>query len=220
MSIFAEVMGSDFGRLHPMMQRRFGVGLASGEACVGRGVMASIRRGPWWTVPFLQIGRLRNILVPDVGENVPFVEVAKAAEICGQIYRCCAAAIALAPPALASLPPLANSVDDLLADIHLLSNDDVVRDWTRQSAAGLSVELTGYAKAIQDTIPTVQPLLKALADDPGCATLRDGLIVLLGRAADYRGSHGSGGRQGSRAELRRPQPRSRPLHDGRGSRND
>ncbi|WP_257021526.1 DUF4166 domain-containing protein [Microbacterium sp. AK009] len=56
-----------------MMQRRFGVGLASGEACVGRGVMTSIRRGPWWTVPFLQIGRLRNILVPDVGEDVPFV---------------------------------------------------------------------------------------------------------------------------------------------------
>ncbi|NYF17923.1 hypothetical protein HDC37_002779 [Microbacterium sp. AK009] len=66
-------MGSDFDRLHPMMQRRFGVGLASGEACVGRGVMTSIRRGPWWTVPFLQIGRLRNILVPDVGEDVPFV---------------------------------------------------------------------------------------------------------------------------------------------------
>lgn len=72
-SIFAEVMGSDFERLHPMMQRRFGVGLASAEACVGRGVMTSIRRGPWWTVPFLQIGRLRNILVPDVGDDVPFV---------------------------------------------------------------------------------------------------------------------------------------------------
>jgi len=55
-----------------MMQRRFGVGLTSGEACIGRGVMTEIRRGPWWTVPFLQIGRLRNILVPDVGTDVPF----------------------------------------------------------------------------------------------------------------------------------------------------
>jgi hypothetical protein len=35
--------------------------------------MAHIRRGPWWTVPFLQIGRLRNILVADTGSAVPFV---------------------------------------------------------------------------------------------------------------------------------------------------
>ena len=71
-SIFEEAMGDDFARLHPMLQRRFGVGLDSGEACVGRGVMTSIRRGPWWTVPFLQIGRLRNILIPVAGEHVPF----------------------------------------------------------------------------------------------------------------------------------------------------
>ncbi|MCT9821020.1 DUF4166 domain-containing protein [Microbacterium sp. W1N] len=72
-SIFAQALGADFDRLHPQMQRRFGVGLDSGEACVGRGVMTSIRRGPWWTVPFLQIGRLRNILIPDTGTDVPFV---------------------------------------------------------------------------------------------------------------------------------------------------
>jgi len=71
-SVFQEALGVDFDRLHPMMQRRFGVGLDAAEACVGRGVMQSIRRGPWWTVPFLQIGRLRNILVPDVGDDVPF----------------------------------------------------------------------------------------------------------------------------------------------------
>jgi hypothetical protein len=71
-SVFEEALGADFQRLHPMMRRRFGVGLDSAEACIGRGVMSSIRRGPWWTVPFLQIGRLRNILVPDVGRDVPF----------------------------------------------------------------------------------------------------------------------------------------------------
>lgn len=71
-SVFEEALGADFRRLHPMMQRRFGVGLDAAEACIGRGVMSSIRRGPWWTVPFLQIGRLRNILVPDVGTGVPF----------------------------------------------------------------------------------------------------------------------------------------------------
>lgn len=72
-SLFEAALGGDFARLHPMMQRRFGVGLDSGEACVGTGVMTAIRRGPWWTVPFLQIGRLRNILIPDIGEDVPFV---------------------------------------------------------------------------------------------------------------------------------------------------
>jgi hypothetical protein len=71
-SVFEEALGTEFQRLHPMMRRRFGVGLDSAEACIGRGVMSSIRRGPWWTVPFLQIGRLRNILVPDVGRDVPF----------------------------------------------------------------------------------------------------------------------------------------------------
>lgn len=72
-SIFARAMGGDFEKLHPMMQRRFGVGLDDDLACLGRGVMTEIRRGPWWTVPFLQIGKLRNILVPAVGTDVPFV---------------------------------------------------------------------------------------------------------------------------------------------------
>ena len=72
-SIFAEAMGADFDRLHPMLQRRFGIGLRSGYACIGTGVMTSIRRGPWWTLPFLYIGKMRNILIPQVGRNVPFV---------------------------------------------------------------------------------------------------------------------------------------------------
>ena len=66
-------MGADFERLHPMLQRRFGVGLEPGYACVGTGVMTSIRRGPWWTLPFLYLGKLRNILIPHTGRNVPFV---------------------------------------------------------------------------------------------------------------------------------------------------
>lgn len=71
-SIFEQALGADFDRLHPMLQRRFGVGLDAGYGCVGRGTMAQIRRGPWWTVPFLRIGKIRNILIPDLGMNVPF----------------------------------------------------------------------------------------------------------------------------------------------------
>lgn len=70
--MFERALGRDFARLHPMIQKRFGVGLDAGYACVGRGTMQHLRRGPWWTVPFLQLGKVRNILVPHVGENVPF----------------------------------------------------------------------------------------------------------------------------------------------------
>jgi hypothetical protein len=70
--VFRRALGADFDRLHPQLQRRFGVATDTGYACVGSGVMREIRRGPWWTVPFLQIGRLRNILVADVGTDVPF----------------------------------------------------------------------------------------------------------------------------------------------------
>ncbi|CAN5476180.1 DUF4166 domain-containing protein [soil metagenome] len=71
-SIFERAMGDDFAKLHPMLRKRFGVGLDAGYGCVGTGVMTRIRRGPWWTVPFLQVGRIRNILIPDVGTEVPF----------------------------------------------------------------------------------------------------------------------------------------------------
>ena len=71
-SIFQHALGSDFNRLHPMLHRRFEVGLDAGYACIGRGTMLHIRRGPWWTIPFLRIGKIRNILIPDFGRNAPF----------------------------------------------------------------------------------------------------------------------------------------------------
>ena len=71
-SIFHHALGADFDRLHPMLQRRFGVGLDAGYACIGQGTMLQIKRGPWWTIPFLWIGKIRNILIPDVGRNASF----------------------------------------------------------------------------------------------------------------------------------------------------
>jgi hypothetical protein len=72
-SIFQQALGADFDRLHPMLQRRFGVGIDAGYGCVGRGTMAHIKRGPWWTIPFLHLGTFRNILIPDLGVDVPFI---------------------------------------------------------------------------------------------------------------------------------------------------
>ncbi|MGW7379700.1 DUF4166 domain-containing protein [Streptomyces sp. NPDC054794] len=66
-------MGADFDRLHPQLRRRFSVGLASGEACTGRGVMDRIWHGAAFVKPFLALGGTRNILVPRQGRHVPFV---------------------------------------------------------------------------------------------------------------------------------------------------
>ncbi|MFE9625674.1 DUF4166 domain-containing protein [Streptomyces sp. NPDC006527] len=72
-SIFRTVMGADFDRLHPQLRRRFAVGLASGEACTGWGVMDRVWHGPAFVKPFLALGATRNILVPRAGRAVPFV---------------------------------------------------------------------------------------------------------------------------------------------------
>lgn len=71
-SIFELALGREFQRLHPMLQKRFGVDTQAGYACVGRGVFSEVRRGAWWTVPFLRLGAYRNILFPDQGNDIPF----------------------------------------------------------------------------------------------------------------------------------------------------
>jgi hypothetical protein len=71
-SIFRTVMGADFDRLHPQLRRRFSVGLASGRACTGRGVMERIWHGGAFVKPFLALGATRNILVPREGRHIPF----------------------------------------------------------------------------------------------------------------------------------------------------
>lgn len=72
MSIFRRALGADFDRLHPRLQRRFGVGVNTGYSCVGNGTMHEVRHGPWWTVPFLMFGTFRNIMFPESGRDVPF----------------------------------------------------------------------------------------------------------------------------------------------------
>ncbi|MBA9043463.1 DUF4166 domain-containing protein [Streptomyces griseofuscus] len=72
-SMFHTVLGDGFDRLHPELRRRFSVGLASGEACTGRGVMDRIWHGPAYVKPFLALGATRNILVPRAGRDIPFL---------------------------------------------------------------------------------------------------------------------------------------------------
>ena len=71
-SIYQRALGSDFNRLHPEIQRRFGFSSADNRACVGRGVMDEIRRGRFYTLPFLYVGTWRRIMFPETGRDIPF----------------------------------------------------------------------------------------------------------------------------------------------------
>ncbi|WP_406673744.1 DUF4166 domain-containing protein [Nonomuraea sp. N2-4H] len=71
-SIFQRALGTRFDRLHPQLQRRFGVGLDSGEACIGTGVMNRVWNAGLIVRPFLALGSRRKILATDTGRDVPF----------------------------------------------------------------------------------------------------------------------------------------------------
>ena len=71
-SIYQRALGSDFEKLHPQIQRRFGFSSSDGIAAIGRGVMEEVWRGPFYTLPFLYIGTFRSIMFPEVGRNIPF----------------------------------------------------------------------------------------------------------------------------------------------------
>jgi hypothetical protein len=71
-SIYERALGSDFRRLHPRIQERFGFSSADGVAAVGRGVMEEIWKGRFYTEPFLRIGTWRRIMFPETGRNVDF----------------------------------------------------------------------------------------------------------------------------------------------------
>jgi hypothetical protein len=71
-SIYEQAMGSDFARLHPEIQRRFGFSSRDNIASIGTGVMDEVWRGPLYTLPFLYVGAWRRILFPETGRNVPF----------------------------------------------------------------------------------------------------------------------------------------------------
>ncbi len=71
-SIYEQVLGSDFRRLHPQIQRRFGFSSADHLASIGRGVMDEVWHGAPYTLPFLYIGAWRRIMFPERGKNIPF----------------------------------------------------------------------------------------------------------------------------------------------------
>ena len=71
-SIYEQALGLEFERLHPQIQRRFGLTSESGMAAIGRGVMDEVWHGPPYTLPFLYVGTWRRIMFPERAHNVPF----------------------------------------------------------------------------------------------------------------------------------------------------
>jgi hypothetical protein len=71
-SIYEQALGSDFAKLHPMTQWRFGLASDQHKCQIGRGVMEEVWRGKSWVVPFLRLGASRRIMFPDRGKDIPF----------------------------------------------------------------------------------------------------------------------------------------------------
>jgi hypothetical protein len=71
-SIYQEVLGDEFDRLHPRLQWRFRFSSADGVCQIGTGVMDEIWRGRAFTLPFLLIGSTRRVLFPSRGRDIPF----------------------------------------------------------------------------------------------------------------------------------------------------
>lgn len=71
-SIYERALGSDFARLHPQIQRRFGFSSAHHVASVGTGVMEEVWHGAAYTLPFLYVGAWRSIMFPEQLSRVPF----------------------------------------------------------------------------------------------------------------------------------------------------
>ena len=71
-SIYQRALGSEFGKLHPQIQRRFSLTADGGMASIGTGRMERLWHGKFYTLPFLYIGTWRSIMFPEYGRDVPF----------------------------------------------------------------------------------------------------------------------------------------------------
>lgn len=71
-SIFRNALGSDFDRLHPELQRRFGFSSQDRIACIGTGRMDQVWHGSRFVKQVLRLGSGCNILFPESGRDVAF----------------------------------------------------------------------------------------------------------------------------------------------------
>ena len=71
MSIYKHVMGEEFFKLHPMLQKRYE--FVEGHPFRAKGVMKIIKGGPIYLYPFFLLGVNWKLLFPEHGQDVPFM---------------------------------------------------------------------------------------------------------------------------------------------------
>lgn len=70
MTIYQELLGEDFQRLHPKLQARYT--LLKDKPFHGAGTMSKIETGSVWLKPLLSLAARWQFLFPDNGKDVPF----------------------------------------------------------------------------------------------------------------------------------------------------
>lgn len=71
-SIYLKVLGDDFFRLHPMLQKRYAFEEPVFQAV---GTMNRISGGPKWLFPLFQLGARRKFVFPESGTDISFTIV-------------------------------------------------------------------------------------------------------------------------------------------------
>lgn len=71
-SIYEKALGNDFKKLHPMLQKKFGLHFSSLNRASGEGEMVTITGGAFWIRPFLRLLAKDHLLFPERGENIGF----------------------------------------------------------------------------------------------------------------------------------------------------
>lgn len=72
-SIYEQVLGDDFRRLHPKLQEKFGLTSEMNRLAVSSGVMEEMTGGHPLLRPMFMLGARKHILFPERGKEIPFV---------------------------------------------------------------------------------------------------------------------------------------------------
>ncbi|MDQ0207592.1 DUF4166 domain-containing protein [Alkalicoccobacillus murimartini] len=70
LSLYKQMLGVDFEKLHPKLQDRYS--FSDNNEFLADGVMSEIQSGKKWLYPLLLLGTRRKFLFPESGKNVPF----------------------------------------------------------------------------------------------------------------------------------------------------
>lgn len=73
MSIYKEILGEQFEKLQPMLQKRYA--LPDGKSFKATGIMKKISGGPKWLLPLFLLATRWKFLFPEQGKNIPFTIV-------------------------------------------------------------------------------------------------------------------------------------------------